>query len=76
MTYPAGAARADEKPAPAPDSPPQVSEGPSAAQLHHAAEAMAAGQGFTEDDMLALKAMMSDIKGGALADAPRLLDHG
>ncbi len=42
-----------------------MSEGPSAAQLHHAAEAMAAGAGFTEADMAALKAMMSDLKGAA-----------
>ena len=69
MLGPAGASRAEDKPAPAPESPPQVSEGPSAAQLHHAAEAMAAGAGFTEADMAALKAMMSDLKGAA-ASAP------
>jgi len=62
---PTGVSRAEDKPAPAPESPPQVSEGPSAAQLHHAAEAMAAGAGFTEADMAALKAMMSDLKGAA-----------
>ena len=67
---PAGVSRAEDKPAPAPESPPQVSEGPSAAQLHHAAEAMAAGAGFTEADMAALKAMMSDLKGAAPLHAP------
>jgi hypothetical protein len=34
---------------------------------------MAAGQGFTEGDMLALKAMMSDIKGAPLATVRDLL---
>ena len=69
----AGMPRAEEKTALAPESPPQMSEGPSAAQLHHAAEAMANGNGFTESDMLALKAMMSDLKGAPRHERARFV---